>query len=1570
MGKGSFVLFKVLCCVLIVFSFVAPNFAVAEDLDKSHEIVIHAGSDDRELVSAEGVIFPMVNENEFLPTIYSYGEIENDKQLKFKFLNSSIEGDRSYKLVLSIGYLENGLSKRFFEERTLSGKELLGWSDSAIPTELFSTEFKLENETIPIQSGRFYFEDGQELRRHGFNINNKIEAITSSEQLKIPFTIENIMNGKKHFFMDEIIVGENVDYDLLLEKASEITFDGKAESIRFFGRGNFDLTTIENEIIMVTNGRYYIDIHTNSHVWSSISEVDINRDQKIIIPAEPLKASFDYLHYYLDENVNEVVVDSRIKLSSDTFQLNSVEDDELIEFTLFKDGETIADWKSNQTNSHQKFKASDFKNGKYTLRATVKIGNNSLSTEREFNYQWGSQLLKGTVISAESSPGELIQSGTVKVYEINNFYGDRQLKLEITEQIKEVEGTFEAFIPDAYILDGVEYLVTVEDPENKIIYVKKIVGKQVNNLRFTADQLRNLQIGTGNLNTLDTSYYLSNSVSDALFSGGTEWKVSTDSPIGIHWEGQDENAAYYWYGVFHPNKNTLVDIGNMEWRTIKPSEKYSDAKISLDRKKMFKEINVAKNEELNWIYLEVFDNEIKYSGFTYDAGDWDDNGVTFKNIVGHPYYNMSTNTIHTDFYDINVESPGAQPTYTYQIYNELNRPIGDPITSNNIREVRLSDKLESGSYKIKLIDTSLNNEIVTLSLDSPIFVTENQEQFEKLKVPIDLETKYGRIEPTSYNYTNVQLFRNYNQNWYPVARLVWDDNVESFVSRYNVYVNPDDMYKILFETNISWDTWIIDELELSGKEILNLDNKIPLKISEELQKLTVNLSDIYPNNINIVRLTPDGFSFPDSQLYFHGNNYIQLLLPPGKYKGFVQEHELNYTSIISLPEINMDQDLEVTLDKSDLVDVSISDNHKKLNIYGFELPEKKISSTSFWSNPYSYVSLSKGKYEYLKFSFVTEERYDTPWGYDATVKNVNLEQDTNFSFSNDIEGEISNAKITFEEYGVHTLDFDYKLHSSDFDINGIYRAQQHFAPFSLLQNESPIRDYKGLFNWMNSVLINYSLLDAEGEILWEQSDKDLGSNKSFYLNKVLEAGIYQLQVHIPTGPRKSITLTKELAVDQSQTPYVQITKPVDGSFINQETVTVSGKVNTEYVWLELHKDKNLVDKFGLYLDSKGQFSHSFTSLSEGEYLVIVGNSYGHEDMVEFTIDLTPPQVVEEIAVKSEKEGMLVSWDKVEDAVAYSIEVREGQAPFKVVFDKTSETSVVLSNILADKEYSIKILAFDEAGNSSVSEVVTFTKPKDDGNKGGGSGGTGGSGGSGGSTPGPATPPTKEEPEEAPKPDEGKEPVETEKPDKGEGSEEPQNPGKEEPGKVSPPNFSDITNIFARNEINELAAKGIIQGKTNKKFAPNEQISRAEFAVLIARALDLPTKKYEGIFSDVNQSKKWAYAGVEAASRAGIVNGTKDGKFNPDAPIRREEIAAMLMRAIGYEDQTLLERLDVSERFKDHGMIGAFAVDAVYNAAALEVVKGNAGQFKPKDHATRAESAVMLHRTLMKLEILK
>ncbi|MDX8344126.1 S8 family serine peptidase [Rossellomorea sp. YZS02] len=181
-------------------------------------------------------------------------------------------------------------------------------------------------------------------------------------------------------------------------------------------------------------------------------------------------------------------------------------------------------------------------------------------------------------------------------------------------------------------------------------------------------------------------------------------------------------------------------------------------------------------------------------------------------------------------------------------------------------------------------------------------------------------------------------------------------------------------------------------------------------------------------------------------------------------------------------------------------------------------------------------------------------------------------------------------------------------------------------------------------------------------------------------------------------------------------------------------------------------------------------------------------------------------------------------------------------------------------------------------------------------------------------------------------------------------------------------FKDIQKHWAQDEIEVLASRMITSGKTEDTFAPQQKLTRAEFAVLLSRSLNLPMTSYEGVFKDVKESKAWAYAGIEAAYRAGIVKGSLDGSYNPDAEINRQEMATMIVRAVKYKDASLVKGLESDNKFKDDSSISAFAKESVYQANELGIIKGRADHsFDPKADTTRAETAVMLYRMLNVLD---
>lgn len=181
-------------------------------------------------------------------------------------------------------------------------------------------------------------------------------------------------------------------------------------------------------------------------------------------------------------------------------------------------------------------------------------------------------------------------------------------------------------------------------------------------------------------------------------------------------------------------------------------------------------------------------------------------------------------------------------------------------------------------------------------------------------------------------------------------------------------------------------------------------------------------------------------------------------------------------------------------------------------------------------------------------------------------------------------------------------------------------------------------------------------------------------------------------------------------------------------------------------------------------------------------------------------------------------------------------------------------------------------------------------------------------------------------------------------------------------------FVDTNDHWAKKEIESLASKLITSGKTDSTFAPEQKLTRAEFAVLLVRALQIPLQEYEGKFADVPASKEWSARQIEAANRAGIVFGKENGRFDPDEDITREQIAAMMIRALNAQNPDLLNGLQGTKTFKDTKRINDYAKEAVSQAAELELIYGRSnGKFDPKKPTTRAETAVVLYRLLDKMK---
>ncbi|AGB18687.1 S-layer homology domain-containing protein [Thermoanaerobacterium thermosaccharolyticum] len=167
-------------------------------------------------------------------------------------------------------------------------------------------------------------------------------------------------------------------------------------------------------------------------------------------------------------------------------------------------------------------------------------------------------------------------------------------------------------------------------------------------------------------------------------------------------------------------------------------------------------------------------------------------------------------------------------------------------------------------------------------------------------------------------------------------------------------------------------------------------------------------------------------------------------------------------------------------------------------------------------------------------------------------------------------------------------------------------------------------------------------------------------------------------------------------------------------------------------------------------------------------------------------------------------------------------------------------------------------------------------------------------------------------------------------------------------------FGDIFASWARDDINEMARLKYVSGYSDDTYRPNNYITRAEFITLLLRVKGIKEEPGEG-FWDTQQS--FAKDAIATAKKLGIVNGYSDGSFRPNNNISREEIAAIIAKAYGYEPYADSLFVDIGNSFAKNDII------ALSNRG---IISGyDTYHFMPKNYATRAEATAILYRLINK-----
>lgn len=165
-------------------------------------------------------------------------------------------------------------------------------------------------------------------------------------------------------------------------------------------------------------------------------------------------------------------------------------------------------------------------------------------------------------------------------------------------------------------------------------------------------------------------------------------------------------------------------------------------------------------------------------------------------------------------------------------------------------------------------------------------------------------------------------------------------------------------------------------------------------------------------------------------------------------------------------------------------------------------------------------------------------------------------------------------------------------------------------------------------------------------------------------------------------------------------------------------------------------------------------------------------------------------------------------------------------------------------------------------------------------------------------------------------------------------------------------FKDIEQHWAQSAIARAVSLGLVSGYVDGTFRPESSITRAEFAVLLSRAMKLGTSSAkETSFSDNARIPAWVKPYLGPVVEAGVINGFADGSFRADSTINRTELAVMVVRALKLEVDSAAK-----PAYADTDTIPKWAQAEVAAAASAGIMNVHAGnKFAPLVNATRAEA---------------
>jgi len=182
-----------------------------------------------------------------------------------------------------------------------------------------------------------------------------------------------------------------------------------------------------------------------------------------------------------------------------------------------------------------------------------------------------------------------------------------------------------------------------------------------------------------------------------------------------------------------------------------------------------------------------------------------------------------------------------------------------------------------------------------------------------------------------------------------------------------------------------------------------------------------------------------------------------------------------------------------------------------------------------------------------------------------------------------------------------------------------------------------------------------------------------------------------------------------------------------------------------------------------------------------------------------------------------------------------------------------------------------------------------------------------------------------------------------------------------PKPTTVPTPTDVKGHWAASYIQKLMDKGIVVGRPDGSFKPNDKITRAEYMAVLFRSLNMEQIAADGpTFTDVSP-EAWYGPYVGALTVSGIITGFPDGRLQPNQVMTREEACVILYRAW---KNKLPSGAGSASKLVDESQLSPWSRDAVKALVQAGIIQGSSnGDLQLKQSITRAEVAKMVAAVL-------